>query len=386
MLSLLGACDSKSPDAVKSPAASRANAVTGAVVPAAFSGSLAPGWALVVRGGGAEATQHAPHAAFSLGKGQSLSPMVSAAGQTATYTCTLNVVEAGEHRFVVEAQGGAASISVLAKGVEAPVALIAMNADGVGRSAWVPLSAGAFTVTVKYARSGDGPARLRTMWERKRSGETPQFLLEPIPVESASVPKFAFEAVAKAEDVARGRVLLGELNCVACHAAPAEAAGLIPSRQAPLLDEIGRRASPAWLKKWITDPQSVKPGAGMPTLHVAGHGADAAGHAIDADAITQFLVAPYYTASDETQPVANERPVLASGKRIYHQVGCVACHGPLTPPSDALENPSESNTIPKAVVSAPFGDMIGKWRPVALSAFLRDPLKAHPSGDRKSVV
>jgi cbb3-type cytochrome oxidase cytochrome c subunit len=378
MLAMVGACDSKAPDAAKPAASGGANAA--AVVPAAFAGSLPPGWAVVVRGGGLEATQHAPHAAFAIGKGQSLSPMVPVAGQSATYTCTLDVAEAGEHRFIVETQGGVGSISVLAKGVEAPVASVATTADGVGRSAWVALNTGPLTVTVKYTRSGDGPARLRTMWERKRNGETPPFLAEPIPVESTSVPKFAFDAVARAQDVARGRVLLGELNCVACHAAPSETAGLIPSRQAPLLEEIGRRASPAWLKKWITDPQSVKPGSGMPTLHGGGHGADAAAHAIDADAITQFLVAPYYTASDENQPVANERPVLEAGKRIYHQVGCVACHGPLTSPSDALENPGASTEIPKVQASAPFGDIVGKWRPIALSAFLRDPLKAHPSG------
>lgn len=379
MLGLMGACDSKTPEGAKN--ASQAGATpAGAMVPAAFAGALPPGWAVVVRGGGVEATQHAAHAAFALGKGESLSSMVAAAGQTATYTCALEVTEPGDHRFIVETQGGGATLSVLAKGVEAPVATAATTGEGVARSAWAPLSAGSFTVSVKFTRSGDNAARLRTMWERKRSGETPPFLAEPLPVESTSVPRFAFDAVVRGEDVARGRVLLGEMNCVACHAAPSEAAGLIPSRQAPLLEEIGRRASPQWLMKWITDPQSVKPGSGMPTLHVAAHGSGGASHAVDAEAIAQYLVAPYYTASDETQPVANERPVLEAGKRIYHQVGCVACHGPLTSPAEALENPSESGKIPSVRVAAPFGDIVGKWRPVALSAFLRDPLKAHPSG------
>jgi len=387
---MLGACDRKAPESAKSPVAP---STPTRVVPASYSGPLPPGWAMVVRGtgsatergAGAEAARHVPFAAFAIDKGQSLSSTVSAAGQSATFTTTLNVVDAGTYRFFVEVAGGGAAFTALRPNLAEPVAKFNSAADGTVGGEWVVLPQGPITLSVKFTRRGDAACRLRTMWERKREGESPGFRAEPIPTESATVPKFAADAVAASLDAERGRVLLGELNCVACHAPDAESAALVTSRRAPLLEEIGRRASPQWLMKWIADPQGVKPGCGMPTLHPVGGEGEHAGHgdgahAIDAEAITHFLVAAYYTASDDNQPVANERPVLEAGKRIFHQVGCVACHGPLTPPSDALENPSQASELPKANVPAPFGDLIGKWRPVALSEFLRDPLKAHPSG------
>src|SRR4051794_24234922 len=58
-----------------------------------------------------------------------------------------------------------------------------------------------------------------------------------------------------------GQLLLGELNCVSCHAAEGQA-----KKQAPILDAIGARAKISHLRKYISDPQAVKPGTTMPAL------------------------------------------------------------------------------------------------------------------------
>lgn len=388
----LTGCDGRDGEATLAVISTAATATTAATsdsappTPAPFKGTLPPGWAMVVRGSGVESTLHAPFAAFAADKGDSLSSLVPPENQTASFTTTLNVAEAGDYRFFVEIAGGSVEFKALRAGVIEPVTIFNASADGVVGGNWVTLPQGTLTLTAKFTRRGGGACRMRTMWERKRVGDVTGFKPEPIPVESTTVPKFAIDAVAKAEDAARGRVLLGELNCVACHAPPENVASLIPARKAPILEEIGRRASPQWLMKWIADPQSVKPGSGMPTLHPAGaaghsgHGGHGGSHAVDAEAITHYLVAPYYNASDDNQPVANERPVLGAGRQIYHSVGCIACHGPLESPAAALDNSSQPNELPKAKVAAPFGDLTDKWRPVALSAFLREPLKAQPSG------
>src|SRR5206468_2880897 len=56
-------------------------------------------------------------------------------------------------------------------------------------------------------------------------------------------------------DAAAGQLLLGELNCVACHQ-PAEAAALV--KQAPVLDNVGTRIRAGYFKKYLADPQQVK--------------------------------------------------------------------------------------------------------------------------------
>src|SRR5271166_3466087 len=64
---------------------------------------------------------------------------------------------------------------------------------------------------------------------------------------------------------ADGRTLFGELNCAACHA-PGPAAGRLLTKQAPRLDEVGRRVTPQYLRAFLANPQHVKPGTAMPDL------------------------------------------------------------------------------------------------------------------------
>ena len=77
-----------------------------------------------------------------------------------------------------------------------------------------------------------------------------------------------------AGDATRGRVLLQQYGCGACHRIP----GVRGANAAigPPLDRLGRRVyvagvlpnSPADLARWIRAPNVAKPGTGMPNAHV----------------------------------------------------------------------------------------------------------------------
>ena len=100
---------------------------------------------------------------------------------------------------------------------------------------------------------------------------------------SASHPFVAgferFHSGPDADFASGGRLLLGELNCASCHAADGEA-----KKQAPVLDGIGGRARIGHLRKYIADPQAVKPGTTMPDLFAGDPEKDA-----KVEALVQFL-------------------------------------------------------------------------------------------------
>src|SRR5262245_23683031 len=56
-----------------------------------------------------------------------------------------------------------------------------------------------------------------------------------------------------------GRLLLGELNCVACHPAAEGLAKHLNVKQAPILDTVGARVRPTYLRSFLADPKKSKP-------------------------------------------------------------------------------------------------------------------------------
>ncbi|TNE47974.1 MAG: c-type cytochrome [Deltaproteobacteria bacterium] len=49
--------------------------------------------------------------------------------------------------------------------------------------------------------------------------------------------------------------------CIACHSLHGQG-----GKVGPALDHVGRKYTPVYLQKWLTDPQAVKPGTQMPKL------------------------------------------------------------------------------------------------------------------------
>lgn len=114
-----------------------------------------------------------------------------------------------------------------------------------------------------------------------------------------------------------GQILLRDLGCVNCHADQAEAALAKPG---PVLTTAASRLQPDFLRRYLRSPQEEKAGATMPDVlaHLEG---------VDKERVVEQLVHYLATLGD---PPQQDLPPLGSkraGERLYHQVGCVACHG-----------------------------------------------------------
>src|SRR6516162_3703185 len=77
------------------------------------------------------------------------------------------------------------------------------------------------------------------------------------------VPGFERFYTGARADAVGGQLLLSELNCVSCHQ-PGDKS--LTRKQAPILDHIGNRMRVGHLRKFLSDPQAVKPGTTMPNL------------------------------------------------------------------------------------------------------------------------
>jgi mono/diheme cytochrome c family protein len=342
------------------------------------------GWIATFTGGGREVKALWPSPSFMCGPGQSPDPAIPAAGFAASFTGDVAIDQAGRYRFTLESVGGTGALTVYDKGANT----LGLAGGGPGKPTqtdWLDLPATPITVSVKFARSDDVPARVRVTWQKEGSGDR-GFVPEPIPPSVVSVASFARRDAAAAVQALHGRVLLAEFGCNHCHARGGGAgheghAGdpVLLNRPAPNLGEVGRRVSPAWLHRWIADPPSVKPGTPMPRLFT-----DSPKDKADAEAVVHFLVSlggPVKWESAAAEPAG-----LARGRRLYHTVGCVACHGPIESPDEVFGSATASATAwEKPSAPIPLGDLAGKWRPSALAEFLKDPLSVRPAGRMPSM-
>lgn len=341
-----------------------------------------PGWSLVVLHSGAQPNREvkmwAPSASFTLRDGQSLDASIPSDAMNATYSGVVTIAEPGKYRFGTQAVGGAARLSLYDAGGKRLAEALNPGDPRGAWTGWVDVPAGTVSVSIQFTRAS-GPARLRTLWERAGTLDQGGFSPEPIAAGVVTPPKYTLRGVAASQSEFHGRVLMGELNCTGCHSAGPAQERLLTPRAAPLLGEIGRRAQPQWLLGWVSDPQSIKPGCGMP--RVLG---DSARDKADAEAITQFLVSLGGPADPQTS--ATEPQTLQIGRTLYHSVGCVACHGALEPAEKVFGADAPSAGQPEARPPQPFGHIAGKWRPGPLAEFLKDPLRTHPAGRMPSML
>ncbi len=358
-----------------------APATPGGVTPV----TLPPGWYAVYSGPGAaanaEVRTYSAYASFAIGPDESIDPALTASGWTASYSGVVEIEEPGKYRFMVESQGGTASLSVRDLGTE-ELGKAKPVTPGSLQTEWLQLPAGKVQLTVKFTKSagaGKG-ARLRSMWEMERGSLGTGFYPEPIPTSMVSAPKFGAPFAAAGYAALQGRVLLGEAGCLHCHSAQKTQDTVIASRTSPYLGEIGRRASPAWLLQWIMNPHELRSGSYMPDVF-----GETPQDRAQAEAIVQFLVAPYYSDSDWTQPAAQEQSVLSRGRELYHTIGCIECHGALESPQAVYGEQGLSASVPKVKVPLVHGLMGGKWKLSELAAFLKDPMKIRPSGRMPSM-
>ncbi|MFT7486056.1 MAG: mono/diheme cytochrome c family protein [Candidatus Paceibacteria bacterium] len=172
------------------------------------------------------------------------------------------------------------------------------------------------------------------------------------------------------------RVPIEHWGCSNCHEPDTSNSNRVGKRPGPDLSGVGGRISADWMKRWIGNPGSLRAAPTMPRLF-----GEPPTEQADLDALVHFL-ASLDSAGEPSAPapLATEPALLARGNKLYHTIGCIACHGALDSPATVFEDEYLSGEVPDVFVFGAFADLGGKWYPRALSAFLRDPLAVHPDG------
>ena len=185
----------------------------------------------------------------------------------------------------------------------------------------------------------------------------------------AAFERFHGAAAAKvAPPPQAGRLLLGELNCTACHKLDDRLREFVAPKQAPRLTNVADRVRPEWLRTFLTDPQHAKPGTTMPD---ALSGLPPPEKQRRVEALTHFLTSAGSGGLFDTYVDAG---AVRRGEQLFHEVGCAACHGSRKP---------KARPLPFAV---PLGDPAKKYTAETLAAFLRDPHQVRPSGRMPSLL
>ncbi|QDT32372.1 Cytochrome c [Thalassoglobus polymorphus] len=211
----------------------------------------------------------------------------------------------------------------------------------------------------------------------------------------------AFDRFGKHDEIDEAltrELLITELSCTACHQSDEEA---LVAKGGPNLEGAGTRLSAEWLHDYLINPQGVKPGTTMPDVL---HGLSDAEKEKVAVALTAFLSTqqspfPQLKATGLI-PVTHEfwlKGSVEEGGKLYHSVGCVACHAPDSDfetagsTSSALDrlieqlDPEELKELglsgaARTVNSIPHGDLNKKYTLLSLSHFLHNPDRDRPSG------
>lgn len=114
-----------------------------------------------------------------------------------------------------------------------------------------------------------------------------------------------------------GLILLNELNCVACHAAPEAFSETLSGVSGTRLDGVSGRLEAVDLELMIRNPRFLKQDTIMPSLF-SGPDRDLE----EVEALRHFL-----SSLPEEIPKYPEGDIEA-GRLLYHRIGCAACHAP----------------------------------------------------------
>lgn len=230
--------------------------------------------------------------------------------------------------------------------------LVEQGKLGAARSERARLNPGEHEIVIHYKSPPDGAAQFRLLWEEA------SFPRQTIPA-TAFVSE-ADAATQLAMQQRRGRELFATQHCSKCHQSES-LLGADPMQElqeiAPLLIQPGDRLDEKWLRAWLSEPHTLRPGTTMPQLFDPKK-PESAQQVAD---LAAFLSSMNSGGTATTTPQADEAIVLAGGAH-FHKLGCAACH---TSPEQTTPD-LEGKRIPLHNVAA-------KFKLGALAGFLKDP-------------
>ena len=113
--------------------------------------------------------------------------------------------------------------------------------------------------------------------------------------------------------LARGRALIADRNCAACHELPGyDAAADV---RAPRLDGLALKVTPAWLRAWLKQPRAYYPKTRMGEFRLSDR---------DVEALTAFLL-----GQPRTLPLDRvdwSKADTEKGGELFRRSRCVTCH------------------------------------------------------------
>jgi cytochrome c553 len=264
-------------------------------------------------------------------------------------TWTGKIVVPRRQRLVFSCEGqGTVSLSIGGKEI-----LSAMELPGKPSES-TRLNPGEHEISISYTRPATGAASLRVFWEE---AAFPRQTIPPTAFKTSPTDATNLAALQR-----RGRSLFASQNCVKCHAS---GTGLGPqampelAQVSPILFGTGDRSSEDWLRRWIAEPHTLKPGTHMPALvdPSTPQGLQ------DSSDLTAFLVS--LKIGNAPSPTPHDPALAKSGGVIFHELGCVGCHAL---PDQAASDPTR----------VPLNNIALKYLPGALAAYLKLPENDHP--------
>ncbi len=105
--------------------------------------------------------------------------------------------------------------------------------------------------------------------------------------------------------------IVAKYQCTLCHTIM-DRGGTV----GPILNQVGNRRSPEWIRRWLEDPNAIKPGTKMPKFDFA------------ADEYEE--VVGYITSMkrdlDVDAIIATDATPRAKGEALFEEYDCLACH------------------------------------------------------------
>ena len=281
-------------------------------------------------------------AAIYVGAGESASPLLAEGTFSAKWTGFLNLEKRSRLYFSFTGNG---KVSLTIDGEN--ILEAAGENLGVVESERHRLSSGLHPIEIKYQSPKTGVSQLRMNWRGR------DFAKETVPAKAF----FREAGLTEGDQLRKGRNLFAQSGCIQCHTdEKITKSQAMPEllQDAPSFQGIGSRLNKEWMASWIQNPKSHRRNPRMPNL-LQNQDAKASQN------VAEWLALQTEEASPAPLPPATQESI-ASGKLLFHTMGCLACHDQQTKNTPAQQNERIQ-----------LSNIASKFQNGALRDFLRKP-------------